>query len=106
MSKDDEINVYETPTFKKVFKRLAEAEKVLVEEEIEVIIEDPEIGEQKKGDLFHLWVHKFKLNDQVALLGYSWKESALEIYLLNLSSHENFYRDAKKRQNADLKIIR
>lgn len=106
MSEDNEIEVYETPTFRKVFKKLAAIEQVAVEDEIDKISKDPNIGEQKKGDLSHLWVHKFNLNGHLALLGYSWQEAVLKIYLLNLGSHENFYREAKKRRKADIKTIK
>ena len=106
MSEESVIEVFETPTFRKVFKKLSEPEKVLVEDEIDKIIDDPDIGDQKNGDLSHLWVHKFKMNDQLVLLGYSWKEAELQLYLINIAHHENFYRDAKKRRNADLIIIR
>jgi len=105
MSGESGINVYEAPHFRKAFKKLAEAEKMRVEDEIDLIIESPDIGEQKKGDLSYLWVHKFKLNGQLALLGYSWKEAELAIYLLNLGTHEIFYSAAKKRRSADLKFI-
>ena len=88
------------------FKKLAESEKVLVEDEVDKIIDDPDIGEQKKGDLIHLWVHKFKMDGQEVLLGYSWNEDALIITLMNIGPHENFYREAKKRRAADLKIIK
>lgn len=104
-SEESEIKVFKTPTFQKVFKKLAEAEKVLVEDEVDKIIDDPDIGEQKKGDLIHLWVHKFNMKNRQVLLGYSWKETELELYLLNIGPHEDFYQDAKKRRKADLNII-
>jgi hypothetical protein len=93
MPEEKGIDVYETPTFRKAFRRLTEAEKVTVEDEIDKIIKTPELGERKKGNLAHLWVHKFNLTNQQALLGYSWKELELQLYLLNIASHENFYRD-------------
>jgi len=105
MSEDDEIEILETPTFRKAFKKLADPEKDLVEDEIDKIMRDPGIGEQKKGDLSYLWVHKFTLRNKLALLGYSWHEGKRTIHLLNIGSHENFYRDAKKRRAADLKTI-
>lgn len=71
------IEVYETPTFRRVFKKLSESDKVSVEDEIDKIIADPSIGEQKKGDLSYLWIHKFKLNKQLVLLGYSWLEKSM-----------------------------
>ncbi len=99
------IEVFETPTFRNVFKKLLATDKVLVEEEIDKIIADPDIGERKKGDLSYLWVYKFKLKNQQALLGYSWKEEQLQLYLMHLGVHENFYRDAKKHRSSDLKTI-
>jgi mRNA-degrading endonuclease RelE of RelBE toxin-antitoxin system len=106
MSEESEIEVYETPTFRKALKKLGEPDIEPVEDEIDKVIANPDLGEQKKGDLAHLWVHKFHLNNQQVLLGYSWKAARLELYLLNIGPHENFYQAAKKRRDADLKIIR
>ncbi|GAB6043689.1 type II toxin-antitoxin system RelE/ParE family toxin [Endothiovibrio diazotrophicus] len=106
MSEERKIEVFEARTFTKALARLNDAQRDLVDDEIEKIIADPEIGEQKKGDLAHIRVHKFKLETREVLLGYSWKEEQLVIYLLYPGPHENFYRDAKKRRKADLRIIR
>ncbi|PCI58831.1 MAG: addiction module toxin RelE [Gammaproteobacteria bacterium] len=102
----NEISVYESRRFEKALKKLSEVELRSVEDEIDRIIADPEIGEQKKGDLSHLWVHKFKLNSKQVLLGYSWVENKLALYLLNIGSHENYYQGMKKSRKADLKIIK
>ena len=75
----NEISVYESRRFEKALKKLSEVELRSVEDEIDRIIADPEIGEQKKGDLSHLWVHKFKLNSKQVLLGYSWVENKLAL---------------------------
>lgn len=103
--KEMPIKVYETRRFEKQLSKLSEAQCEVVEDEIEKIIEDPEIGTQKKGDLSHLWVHKFKLDKQEVLLGYSWVKDKLELYLLNIGSHENYYDSMKKSRKADLKLI-
>lgn len=87
------IEIYESPTFKKAFKRLSETHQDLVDKEIDKIEQTPELGERKKGDLAHLWVHKFKLDGRETLIGYSWQAQRLELYLLNLGPHENFYRE-------------
>ena len=99
------LEIYQSPKFEKVFGRLSDDDKDAVDEEIDLLEKDPELGTQKKGDLSHLWVHKFKLDGRETLLGYSWSEGKLELYLLNLGPHENFYRDAKSRRKSDLKII-
>lgn len=106
MSDEREIEVYEARTFSKALARLTDAQRDLVDDEIDKIIDDPEIGERKKGDLSHIRVHTFKMDAQEVLLGYSWQEEKLVIYLLYLGPHKNFYRDAKKRRKADLRIIK
>ena len=105
MSAEREIEIFETNAFRKAFKKLSEAHKQLVEDEIDLIITNPERGKRKKGDLSYLWVHKFKLDNQLTLLGYSWNDRKLAIHLLNIAPHENFYREAKKRRKADKNVI-
>lgn len=102
---ENEIDVYQTRRFEKKFNSLNEAERDAVDEQIELIIADPEIGEQKKGDLSFLRVHKFHLSNQLYLLGYSYVEAKLELYMLSLGPHENFYSDQKQHRKADLKLI-
>ncbi|MCT8344102.1 type II toxin-antitoxin system RelE/ParE family toxin [Photorhabdus kleinii] len=103
--KDPKIEVYETRRFSKALSKLSEDLLTIVEDEIDRIIDNPEIGEQKKGDLSFLRVHKFKLNNQLTLLGYCWVEEKIELYLLNFGSHENFYQEQKRHRKADLKLI-
>jgi mRNA-degrading endonuclease RelE of RelBE toxin-antitoxin system len=101
-----EISVYETRRFEKALQKLPESVLSLVEDEIDRIIADPLMGEQKKGDLSHLWVHKFKIDASQILLGYSWVEDRLALYLLSFGSHENFYQGMKKSRKSDLKVIK
>jgi mRNA-degrading endonuclease RelE of RelBE toxin-antitoxin system len=102
----NEINIYETRRFEKALGKLPEAQLKLVEDEIDKIIEEPEIGEIKKGDLSYLRVHKFNMKNQQVLLGYSWVEDKLELYLLHIGSHENFYQKMKGQRKIDLKLIK
>lgn len=99
------IDVYESGRFAKALSRLSEQQLTVVEDQIEQIIANPEMGELKKGDLSYLRVHKFQLNHQLTLLGYSWVEQKIELYLLSLSSHENFYQKQKRLRKTDLKLI-
>jgi hypothetical protein len=41
----------------------------------------PTLGEQKKGNLAFLRVHKFKMNKQLTLLGYSFNDGTLTLEL-------------------------
>lgn len=99
------IDVYESRRFAKALAKLPDSQLRQVEDQIELIISEPTIGVQKKGDLSYLWVHKFKVDAQEMLLGYSWVENRLELYLLSLGAHENFYQDMKKQRKNDLKFF-
>lgn len=105
LEENNKIEVQQTPTFKKAYKKLSHKHQDIVDDEIDKIIGNPTIGARKKGDLAHLWVHKFKMNGQLVLLGYSWNDDRLIITLMNIASHASFYDDASKRRAADLKII-
>ena len=68
-------------------------ERAEVDKAIKAIIQNPKIGEGKKGDLADVFVYKFKIHLQEMLLAYEWNER--ERILLALGVHENFYRDLK-----------
>ncbi|WP_028304455.1 type II toxin-antitoxin system RelE/ParE family toxin [Oceanospirillum maris] len=89
-------NILQTPTFKKAVKKLHKNQKMDLDNAIRDLMKDPYIGEQKKGDLAFLRVHKFKMVKQLTLLGYSYEDGTVTLELMALGSHENVYRDLKK----------
>lgn len=89
------IQVFQTPTFKKTVKKLHLNQKTDLDKAVKELIEDPLLGEQKKGALSFLRVYKFKMNKQLTLLGYSYQDGTVTLELMALGSHENFYRDIK-----------
>ena len=90
------VTVLQTPTFKKTVKKLNPNQKKDLDAAVKELIKNQNLGEQKKGDLVFLRVHKFKMNKQSTLLGYSFDAGALILELMVLGSHENFYRDLKR----------
>lgn len=88
-------NVLQTQGFKKTVKKLKASQKKDLDAVVRELIDNPNLGEQKKGDLSYLRMHKFKMNKQLTLLGYSFNDGTLTLELMVLSSHENFYRDIK-----------
>tara|TARA_R110002124_G_scaffold131168_3_gene293288 strand:- start:755 stop:1045 length:291 start_codon:yes stop_codon:yes gene_type:complete len=88
--------VLQTPSFKKAVKKLHKNQKMELDSAIKKLIENPLLGDQKKGDLIFLRVYKFKMLKQLTLLGYSYEDGAVTLELIALGSHENFYRDVKK----------
>ncbi|MAZ86837.1 MAG: addiction module toxin RelE [Cellvibrionaceae bacterium] len=100
-----EIQVFQTTRFEKALKKLPDASQMVVEDAIDEILLNPELGELKAGDLDHLRVHKLKVNSIQYLLGYNWNEDRLVIHLLQLGTHENYYQNARSRRKADIKYI-
>ncbi|MGL6027284.1 MAG: type II toxin-antitoxin system RelE/ParE family toxin [Vibrio sp.] len=87
------VQVLQTPTFKKTVKKLHQNQKVDLDNAVKALIDNPFLGEQKKGDLSFLRVYKFKMVKQLTLLGYSYQDGTVTLELIALGSHENFYRD-------------
>ena len=82
-------------SFKRTVKKLTKQQKNILDDELERLMVNPTLGEQKKGDLDFLRVHKFKFSNQEFLLGYMYEDDELILTLLTLGFHENFYRDLK-----------
>ena len=89
-------NILQTPAFKKTVKKLKPNQKKGLDAAIKELVDDPLLGEQKRGGLAFLRVYKFKMVKQLTLLGYSYDEGVLTLELMALGSHENFYRDIKR----------
>jgi len=67
-----------------------------VDRQIDAIRANPMAGEQKRGDLHDVFVHKFRLARQLYLIAYLLDEPSKTVTLLALGGHENFYRDLKR----------
>lgn len=89
-----EITVLQMPAFKRAYKKLHSQEEELVDQAVSLIVSNPSLGEEKKGDLAGVHVYKFPVKRQQMLLAYEWNP-ATRILLL-LGSHENFYRTLKR----------
>ena len=88
--------VVQTPIFKKAVKKLKKNQKLDLDNAVKDLMVDPELGTKKNGDLSYLWVYKFKMVKQEMLLGYSYEDDSVVLELLNIGTHENFYRDMKR----------
>jgi len=88
--------VLQTRRFARTYKKLKPEIVRHVDQAVEKIQADPEIGQQKKGDLARLRVYKFHAANQLFLLGYTLEESPRLIYLQAVEPHENFYQRVKR----------
>lgn len=88
-------HVLQTPSFAKAAKKLHKNQKADLDRAVKALIDDPLLGERKKGDLSFLRVYKFKMVKQLTLLGYSYQDGSVTLELIALGAHENFYRNVK-----------
>lgn len=85
----------QTRTFANNKKKLHKNQIKYLDNAIQEILENPESGEQKKGDLQDVYVYECKITKQLFLIAYQFDEATLT--LLMVGPHENFYRDLKNR---------
>jgi mRNA-degrading endonuclease RelE of RelBE toxin-antitoxin system len=88
------VKIYQSRSFEKKIKKMKKSEKVSLDREIKRIAHDPTIGEEKKGDLRGVFVHKFKLKTIQYLLAY--RKIGDDLELVVIGPHENYYRDLKQ----------
>lgn len=90
-----EIIVLQMPVFKRAYKKLHSKQKIDVNKAIKAITDNPEAGEEKKGDLAGVYVYKFDCVNQQYLLAYEWNPEQRILFALGV--HENFYRNLKNQ---------
>jgi mRNA-degrading endonuclease RelE of RelBE toxin-antitoxin system len=88
------VQLEQKPAFKRTYKKLHTNQREAVHAAIRAVVTNPGIGEEKKGDLVGVFVHKFDCVSQQFLLTYQWDETRR--VLLAVGPHENFYRDLKR----------
>jgi len=82
------------PPFRKFVKKQSRPFQLVIEDEVENILNEPDIGEAKKGDLSGLRVHKFNFKGQQFLIAYLFEKNSIILYMIG--SHENFYLKLKR----------
>jgi len=87
------MSVLYKPAFRKFVKKQDRAFQLAIEDEVYVILNTPQAGELKKGDLEGVRVYKFKFHKQEYLIAYSIQGKDVVFYMIG--THENFYRELK-----------
>ena len=91
------MEIIHYPSFLKALNRLHKNEKKDLDDAVRAVVKDVNIGELKKGDLNGVRVYKFHMVKQLTLLAYEYDDANDKLTLLAFGSHENFYRDLKKK---------
>ena len=84
------MRIVQYSSFEKVVKKLHANAKRDLDKALNELMRNPLSGEQKKGDLNGIKVHKFKMVHQLTLLAYIYNEKDESITLLALGPHEKF----------------
>lgn len=90
------MQILQTKSFLKAVKKLHKNQKQDLDMAVKTVVENPQIGVLKKGDLAGVQVYKFSMQKQQVLLAYHFEDELLTLTLLALGTHENFYQKLKK----------
>jgi mRNA-degrading endonuclease RelE of RelBE toxin-antitoxin system len=85
------MRVLQSRSFANKTKRFTKKQKTILDKQIKRILDNPDIGQEKKGNLRGVYVHKFKIESIQYLLSYRFDKDNLE--LIMLGPHENYYRN-------------
>ncbi len=88
------MKIIQSRSFERRAKKFNQTQKAILDEQVKLLLENPDIGDEKKGDLSEVYVHKFKIKTIQYLLAYRFNEELLE--LIMIGPHQNYYRDLKK----------
>ena len=89
------LSVVQSHSFKKAVKKLHKNQKADLDAAVRTLMDNPNLGIQKVGDLSPVRIYKFKMLKQLTLLAYQIDDGQLVLTLLMIGTHENFYRDVK-----------
>ena len=87
------MKVIQSRSFEKKAKKFRKQDKRILDDQIQRILDNPAIGQEKKGDLRGVFIYKIKIQNINYLLSYRLVGDALE--LIMIGPHENYYRDLK-----------
>ena len=86
------MRIIQSRTFEKRVRRYRKQEKAILDRQVRKIAKDPSIGQEKRGELRGVFVHKFKIHATQYLLSYRMTD-ADTLELIMIGPHENYYRD-------------
>ena len=86
------MSIIQSRTFEKRVRRFRKQEKKVLDQQVRKLAKDPSIGQEKRGELRGVFVHKFKIHATQYLLSYRMADSDT-LELIMIGPHENYYRD-------------
>jgi mRNA-degrading endonuclease RelE of RelBE toxin-antitoxin system len=95
------MKIYYKRAFAQFVKKASKPLQLRIEDKVNEVCNNPEIGKQKLGDLQGLFVYKFRFNNQEYLMAYEFDRSSNAKQLVwlefhQVGPHENFYTQLKR----------
>jgi mRNA interferase RelE/StbE len=87
------MRIIQSRIFEQKLKKLSSSDKTELDNAVREMLAQPDIGEQKKGDLKTVFKYKFRIQKVLYLMAYRYNAETLE--LLMLGTHENYYKELK-----------
>lgn len=89
------MKILQSRSFARNIRKFRKQEKDILDQQVRAILDNPEIGKEKRGELRGVYVYKFKIHTTQYLLSYRFKD-AETLELIMIGPHENYYRDLEK----------
>jgi len=86
------MRIIQSRTFEKRVRRFRKQDKRILDQQVRKILREPSVGQEKRGELRGIFVHKFKIHATQYLLSYRMA-NADTLELIMIGPHENYYRD-------------
>ncbi len=86
------MRIIQSRTFEKRIRRFRKQEKRIIDQQVKKLVKNPSVGQEKRGELRGIFVHKFKIQATQYLLSYRMA-GADTLELIMIGPHENYYRD-------------
>ena len=86
------MRIIQSRTFEKRVRRFRKQEKRILDQQVRKIVKNPSVGQEKRGELRGIFVHKFKIHATQYLLSCRMAD-ADTLELIMIGPQENYYRD-------------
>jgi len=89
------MKIIQSRLFYKRVRRFRKQEKQVLDLQVRAILDNPNTGEEKRGELQGVFVHKFKMHTTQYLLAYRFRDNEV-LEQIMIGPHENYYRDMER----------
>ncbi len=86
------MRIIQSRSFGRRVRSLPKQDKQILDGQVRKIAREPGIGQEKRGELRGVFVHRFKIHSTQFLLSYRLVDPET-LELIMLGPHENYYRD-------------